>query len=63
MGAQELAAGQPSRKAPGIDNGQPEASRRHGVLTRVLVLVERDLHKMPDLRHQRRRRVAIRGPC
>src|SRR5262245_40495943 len=44
MRAQKLAPGPPGREAKGIDHREPEAARRHGVLTRLLVLMERHLH-------------------
>ena len=32
------------REIPGIDDGEPETARRHGMLLGLLILVEGDLH-------------------
>ncbi len=61
---QLLARGLPGLQRLRIDDRQAEAARRHGVVRRVLVLVERDLHAgdaghRAHLVHQGRRRVAV----
>ena len=64
------AAGNPGGQArlqiPGIYHGEPESSRRHGMMLGFPLLVERDLYagdarQMLDLRHQLVGRMAIAG--
>src|SRR5262245_13454153 len=64
MLAQQLAAGAAGIQVPGVDDGEAEAARRHGVLIGRLVLVKGDLHAghggdALDALDQLRRRMAI----